>query len=46
MIWQYLSQESKDEVKRSAEYEQIKETRDVEKLWQVIEETHKVFTIS
>jgi hypothetical protein len=46
MIWQYLSQESKDEVKRSAEYEQMKETRDVEKLWQVIEETHKVFTIS
>jgi hypothetical protein len=41
MIWQYLSQESKDEVKRSAEYEQIKETRDVEKLWQVIEELTK-----
>jgi hypothetical protein len=46
MIWQYLSQESKDEVKRSQEYEQMKETRDVEKLWQTIEETHKVFTIS
>jgi hypothetical protein len=25
MIWQYLSQESKDEVKRSQEYEQMKE---------------------
>jgi hypothetical protein len=46
MIWQYFSQESKDEVKRSQEYEQMKETRDVEKLWQTIEETHKVFTIS
>jgi hypothetical protein len=46
MIWQYLSQESKDEVKRSADYEQMKESRDVEKLWQTIQETHKVFTIS
>jgi hypothetical protein len=46
MIWQYLSQESKEEVKRSADYEVIKNTRDAQQLWQVIEETHKVFTIS
>jgi hypothetical protein len=46
MIWQYLSQESKDEVKRSEDYEAIKNTRDAQGLWQIIEETHKVFTIS
>jgi hypothetical protein len=46
MIWQYLSQESKEEVKRSADYEIIKNTRDAQGLWQVIKETHKVFTIS
>jgi hypothetical protein len=46
MIWQYPSQESKDEVKRSMDYEQMKESRDVEKLWQTIQETHKVFTMS
>ncbi len=46
MIWQYLSQESKEEVKRSQDYEMIKNTRDVQSLWNTIEETHKVFTIS
>jgi hypothetical protein len=46
MIWQHLSQESKEEVKRSVDYEVIKNTRDAQQLWQVIEETHKVFTIS
>jgi hypothetical protein len=46
MIWQYLSQESKEEVKRNADYEIIKNTRDAQGLWQIIEETHKVFTIS
>ncbi len=46
LIWQHLSQESKEEVKRSVEYEVIKNTRDAQQLWQVIEETHKVFTIS
>jgi hypothetical protein len=46
MIWQHLSQESKEEVKRSVDYEVIKNTRDAQALWQVIEETHKVFMIS
>jgi hypothetical protein len=42
----YLSQECKEEVKRSADYKTIKNTRDAQGLWQVIQETHKVFTIS
>jgi hypothetical protein len=46
MIWQYLSQESKEEVKRSADYELIKNMRDAQGLWQTVEETHKVFMIS
>jgi hypothetical protein len=46
MIWLYLSQESKVEVKRSSDYEAIKNTRDAQGLWQTVEETHKVFTIS
>jgi hypothetical protein len=46
MIWQHLSQESKEEVKRSQDYELIKNTRDAQGLWQIIEETHKVFMIS
>jgi hypothetical protein len=46
MIWQYLSQESKEEVKRSENYEVIKNTRDAQGLWNTIEETHKVFMIS
>jgi hypothetical protein len=46
MIWQYLSQESKEEVKRNTDYEIIKNTRDAQGLWQIIEETHKAFTIS
>ncbi len=46
MIWQYLSQESNEEVKRSQDYEVIKNMRDVQGLWNIIEETHKVFTIS
>jgi hypothetical protein len=33
-------------VKRSADYEIIKNTRDAQGLWQVIEETHNAFTIS
>jgi hypothetical protein len=45
MIWQHLSKESKEEAKRSQEYEMIK-NRDAQGLWQIIEETHKVFTIS
>ncbi len=46
MIWQYLSQESIAEVKRHTDYEVIKTNRDVQRLWEIIEETHKVFTIS
>jgi hypothetical protein len=46
MIWQHLSQESKEEVKRSVDYETIKNRRDTQARWQTIEETHKVFTIS
>jgi hypothetical protein len=46
MIWQYLSQESIAEVKRHTDFEVIKTNRDVQRLWEIIEETHKVFTIS
>jgi hypothetical protein len=46
MIWQYLSQESKEEVKRSTDYELIKNKRDAQGMWQTVEDTHKVFTIS
>jgi hypothetical protein len=46
LIWQYLSQESMAEVKRHADYELIKTNRDVQRLGEIIEETHKVFTIS
>jgi hypothetical protein len=46
MIWQYLSQESIAEVKRHTDYEVNKTNRDVQRLWEIIEETHKVFTIS
>lgn len=45
-IWQYLSQESIAEVKRHQDVEVIKANRDVQRLWEIIEETHKVFTIS
>ena len=33
------------EVKRHTHYEVIKTNRDVQRLWEMIEETHKVFTI-
>jgi len=46
MIWQYLSQESIAEVKRHTDFEAIKTKRDVQRLWGIIERTHKVFTIS
>jgi hypothetical protein len=46
LIWQYQSQESIAEVKRHQDFEIIKENRDVQRLWEIIEETHKVFTIS
>jgi hypothetical protein len=34
------------EVKRNTDYEVTKTNRDVQHLWEIIEETHKVFTIS
>jgi len=46
LIWQYLSQESIAEVKRHQDFEVIQANRDVQRLWKIIEETHKVFTIS
>jgi hypothetical protein len=46
LIWQYLSQESTAEVKKHEDFEIIKSNRDVQRLWEIIEETHKVFTIS
>jgi len=46
LIWQYLSQESMAEVKRHTDYEVIKTNQDMQRLWKIIEETHKVFTVS
>jgi hypothetical protein len=46
LIWQYLSQESMAEVKRHIDFEVIKTNRDIQHLWEIIKETHKVFTIS
>jgi hypothetical protein len=46
LIMQYLSPESLVEVKRQTDYELMKQNWDVQRLWENIEETHKVFTIS
>jgi hypothetical protein len=46
LIWQYLSQESMAEVKRHDDYKVIKTNRNVQKMWEIVKETHKVFTIS
>ncbi len=46
LIMQYLSPESVDELKRQPGYETMKYQRDVQTLWQMIEETHKVHSIS
>jgi predicted oxidoreductase (fatty acid repression mutant protein) len=46
LIWQYLSQESMAEVKRHADYKVIKTNRDMQKMWEIVEEIHKVFTIA
>jgi len=46
LIMQYLSEESLDEVKRSDKYEDIKKATEPRELWNLIEETHKVNTIS
>ena len=46
LLMQYLSEESLDEVKRSDKYEDIKKATEPRDLWNLIEETHKVNTIS
>ncbi len=46
LIMQYLSPESLDKLKRQPGYETVKYQRDVQMLWQMIEETHKVHSIS
>jgi hypothetical protein len=46
LIMQYLSPESKDEIKRVQDYETMKQNRDPLMLWEAIEETHKVHSIS
>jgi hypothetical protein len=46
LIMQYLSPESLDKLKRQPDYETMKYQWDVQTLWQTIEETHKVHSIS
>lgn len=46
LIMQYLSDESKDEIKRQDKYDDIEKTADPEGLWRLVEETHKVTSIS
>ena len=46
LLMQYLSPESLDEVKRDPNFNLIKNTRDVRALWEIIETTHKVYTVS
>ena len=41
-----LHDESKDEIKRQANYETIEKAADPEGLWQLVEETHKINSIS
>lgn len=46
LILQYLSDESLEEIKRSDKYETIDDETDPLGLWLLVEETHKVNTIS
>ena len=46
LIMQYLSDESLDEVKRVATFEDIKKATDPLELWKLVEESHKVNSIS
>ena len=46
LLLQYLSDESLDEVKWSDKFEKVDQETDLEGLWQIIEETHKVSTVS
>ena len=45
-IWQKLSAESVDEVKRHADYTTFNEQKDPLALWKAISSTHKVYTTS
>ena len=46
LIYQYLSEESQEEIKRSDKFDTIDEATDPLGLWLLIEETHKVNLIS
>jgi len=46
LITQYLSAESRDEIKRQEDYEKIDKAADPEGLWKLVEETHKINSIS
>ena len=46
LIYQYLSEESQEEIKRSDKFDTIDEATDPLGLWLLVEETHKVNTIS
>ena len=46
LITQYLSIESLDEIKRQVSYEKVDEEADPQGLWQLVEETHKVTSVS
>jgi len=46
LITQYLSEESRSEIKRQEKYEEIDEAADPEGLWKLVEETHMVNSIS
>ena len=46
LITQYLSEESLDEIKRQDKWEMIDEAADPKGLWILVEETHKLNTIS
>jgi hypothetical protein len=46
LLMQYLSPESKDEIKRTPDYPTMKQNRDPLMLWEAIEATHKVHSIT
>ena len=46
LLLQYLFDESLDKVKRSDKFEKVHQDTDPEGLWHIIEETHKVNTVS
>jgi hypothetical protein len=46
LLLQYLSEESLEVVKRDENWDVTDQTSDPEALWQIIEENHKVYTIS